>query len=225
MSAEKQNYHHGDVPQALLNAALERIKQDGVEKLSLRAIARDIGVSQTAPYRHFKDKNALLVKLAIDGFEQLAQCKQAPEGDDVFANLIDIGIAYIEYAVEHPQHYQLMFGSKIEQRNQQLELKEAGQAAFAVIRTQTIKGMELGVFVDLEPQILAKCVWSKLHGLASLAIDGFFDSKDLPLELEPYLRLQIALTIRGLLKTPLDLDQMDVDFDIELPVNSTLPIE
>lgn len=208
MTAEKQNYHHGDVPQALLNAALERIKQDGVEKLSLRAIARDIGVSQTAPYRHFKDKNALLVQLAIEGFEQLAHCKQVPEGDDVFANLIDIGMAYIEFATDHPQHYQLMFGSKIEQREQQLALKEAGQKAFGIIYAQTHKGAEMDVFVDLDPQILAKCVWSKLHGLASLAIDGFFDSKDLPLALEPYLRLQIALTVRGLLKTPQDLADM-----------------
>ena len=208
-SAEKQNYHHGDVPQALLHAALERIKQDGVEKLSLRAIARDIGVSQTAPYRHFKDKNALLVQLAIEGFEQLANCKEVPEGDDVFANLIEIGLAYIEFAVEHPQHYLLMFGSKIEQREAHVDLKAAGQTAFSVILTQTTKGAELGILVDLDSQILAKCVWSKLHGLASLAIDGFFDTNELPLELEQYLRLQIALTIRGLLKEPQQVDIND----------------
>lgn len=207
MTAQKQNYHHGDVPQALLDAALERIKKDGVEKLSLRAIARDIGVSQTAPYRHFKDKNALLVELAIEGFEQLANCKEVPEGDDVFTNLIEIGLAYIEFATDHPQHYLLMFGGKIENRKAQTELMEAGQNALAVIATQTQKGVELDILLAMDPLILAKCIWSKLHGLASLAIDGFFDQIDQ--ELEQYLRLQIALTVRGLLKNPLQQPQIE----------------
>lgn len=138
-----------------------------------------------------------------------------PEGDDIFNNLIDIGLAYIDFAVAHPQHYQLMFGSKIDQRKQQLELKEAGENAFAIIATQTQKGVTQGILVDADPQLLAKCMLSKFHGLASLSIDGFLDYQGQ--SLEQYLRLQIALTVRGLLKSPKDLQAMDVDFNLVLP--------
>lgn len=133
MAAQKQNYHHGDVPKALLAAALQRIKTDGIQNFSLRAIARDIGVSQSAPYRHFKDKNALLVKLAIEGFEQLSQSKPLPEGDDNFANLIDIGLTYINFATQHPQHYQLMFSNQISNRNEQHELLKAESESFSIV--------------------------------------------------------------------------------------------
>jgi AcrR family transcriptional regulator len=206
MTAAKQNYHHGDVPQALMDAALSRIKQDGVEKLSLRAIARDIGVSQSAPYRHFKDKNALLAQLACDGFYQLANCKEKSElGENPLENLITIGLAYFDYAVNHPQHYMLMFGSKIEQRHEQDGLKEAGEAAFGVICAEIQNGVDSGLLIAHDPYILAKSFWAKLHGLSSLAIDGFFDKigeDSGEAEFAAFLQTQIKLSIRGLALNP-----------------------
>lgn len=201
MTANKQNYHHGDVPQALMAAALKRIKSDGVEKLSLRAIARDIGVSQAAPYRHFKDKTELLVKLACEGFYKLSKYDQDKyQGDDPLENLVNVGIGYIHFAIENPEQYQLMFGSKIDDRNEHEELVEAGQTAFAVIIEQTTKGVETGFLLPQDPLILAKCCWAKVHGLASLAIDGFLNK--IEGDIDDFLRQQVVFCIRGIAKSP-----------------------
>ena len=176
MTSDKENYHHGGVPKALMDAALARIKNDGVEKLSLRAIARDIGVSQTAPYRHFKDKQQLLIELACAGFLQLKQQMAiVVQGNDVFDDLLNIGLAYINFAENNPEQYNLMFGSKIEERCQQDGLMDSSSGTFSVLLNQTEIGVRSGVFLNEEPEILAKCCWSNVHGLASLSIDGFFN--------------------------------------------------
>ena len=205
MTANKQNYHHGDVPQALMDAALLRIKSDGVEKLSLRALARDIGVSQSAPYRHFKDKTELLIKLACSGFYKLSQCgKDDPLTDNPLENLVTVGVSYINFAIDNPEQYQLMFGSKIEDRREHQDLHEAGQAAFAVIVAQTTEGVESGYLMDEDPWLLARCCWAKVHGLASLAIDGFFSH--LEEDLNAFYKKQVALCIRGIAKKPQEMN-------------------
>ena len=198
---DKNQYHHGDVPSALMQAALLRIKNEGVDKLSLRALARDIGVSQTAPYRHFKDKNHLLVMLACKGFLELARRKpRLYETRDLFHSLVEAGMEYVYFAKEHPEQYKLMFGSKIENRSEHPQLMEAGGAAFQVIVDYTLQGVETGVFIENDPEILAKACWTTVHGIASLAIDDFFD--ELPGEFDVFIREQLTLCIRGFAKHP-----------------------
>ncbi len=199
-----KNYHHGDVPGALMQAALMRIKEEGVEKLSLRAIARDIGVSQTAPYRHFKDKNHLLVALACAGFNDLAEKgRRLPQCSNLTEGLINTGLSYIQFAKQNPEQYRLMFGNKIENRSQQPELEISGQAAFEVIVSFTTRGVESGDFINKDPLTLAKGCWAFVHGLASLTIDGFFE--DLTVEFNDFLNEQLTLFIRSIAATPNDL--------------------
>jgi len=206
MNDDKNQYHHGDVPSALMQAALLRIKNEGVDKLSLRALARDIGVSQTAPYRHFKDKNHLLVVLACNGFRELALRKpRLYETRDLFTSFTEAGMEYVYFAKEHPEQYRLMFGSKIENRSEHSELMTAGAAAFQVILDYTQQGVETGVFIEKEPEILAKSVWTTVHGIASLTIDDFFDK--LPGEFDVFIREQLTLCIRGFAKHPKPLDE------------------
>lgn len=202
MSLDKNSqYHHGDVPSALMSAALVRIKQDGVEKLSLRALARDIGVSQTAPYRHFKDKTRLLVALARAGFAKLAMEQQAAATKEFdLDNLIEVGVAYVKFAMAHPEQYKLMFGSKIENRCQHPDLMESSMASFQVVLNQAVMGVESGLLIDKDPHYLARCCWSNAHGIASLLIDGFYDNLDI--EFNDFLTQQIAFNIRGILKDP-----------------------
>jgi len=202
MSLDKSSqYHHGDVPSALMSAALLRIKQDGVEKLSLRALARDIGVSQTAPYRHFKDKTHLLVALARSGFAKLAMEQQAAATKKLcLENLIDVGVAYVKFAINHPEQYKLMFGSKIENRCQHPDLMESSMASFQVVLNQAVIGLESGLLVDKDPHYLAKCCWANVHGVASLFIDGFYDNIDI--DFEDFLTQHVTLNIRGILKDP-----------------------
>ncbi len=206
MSDNKTQYHHGDVPSALMQAALLHIKNEGVEKLSLRALARDIGVSQTAPYRHFKDKNHLLVVLACKGFRQLACLKSQQPSPLAFIALIEAGMSYVYFAMEHPEQYKLMFGSKIKQRRDYPELMEAGGAAFQVISSYVVKGMEAGVFINKDPEVLARSCWTTVHGLASLGIDEYFEH--IPGEFDDFLREQVSLCIRGFMKDPAQLDTL-----------------
>ncbi len=206
MTQDKNNhYHHGDVPSALMSAALVRIKQDGVEKLSLRALARDIGVSQTAPYRHFKDKRCLLVELARSGFAELAnRQQQATPTEFNLKALIAVGMAYLQFAKEFPEQYKLMFGTKIENRCEHEGLMASSMKSFEVILNLAIKGVECGFLIDKDPSHLARCLWSNVHGLASLLIDDFYSN--LEIDLDDFLKQQIAFNIRGISKELVDLD-------------------
>ncbi|QIZ83750.1 TetR/AcrR family transcriptional regulator [Bermanella marisrubri] len=205
---KKQNYHHGDLAFSLMQAALQRIAKEGVDKLSLRAVARDLGVSQTAPYRHFKDKQALLVALAKQGFEELTQTTlQATQygQKDSLKTLMAIGMAYVNFARRHPEQYKLMFGPSISNRAEQLEMMEAGNQSFNVILNATEKAVEEGVLIDDDYQLLARSCWSKVHGMAMLCIDGFYkkrSEKDLQ---NLFMKMQ-WINLRGISKHPLSIN-------------------
>jgi len=200
--SQNKKYHHGDVPRALMEAALKSIREHGVERLSLRAIARDVGISQTAPYRHFKDKTDLLVKLAAEGFYTLAarktKIRTQPYSEE---NLIEIGIGYVQFAKEHPEQYKLMFGSSIENRRDYQELMDASHTAFACILDQVKEGVDSGFLVDMDPEVLAKSCWTTVHGIASLLIDGFFDN--IEYDFNEFLRQQVTFNVRGISKRPM----------------------
>lgn len=196
----KNTYHHGDLPSALMQAALKRIAQEGVDKLSLRAVARDIGVSQTAPYRHFKDKNQLLSALAQQGFLLLTELSQAAShSDDVSRGICDIGIAYVRFAQHHPEHYKLMFGPSIPDRREDTDLMAASNQAFQVLLDKCVLGIEQGIFIDEEPCVLAHASWSRVHGMASLLIDGFYDDESLT-DFDEFLQQLVWIELRGICK-------------------------
>lgn len=173
---EKKPYHHGNLGETLLEKAVLRIREHGVEKLSLRAIAKDAGVSQTALYRHFRDKNHLLSTLATEAFLDLAAvtAKASNTQESATDKLRAIGHAYISYAESHPEKYKLMFGPMIQNRGECPELAEAGEQAYAVVYLAVEAGIEQGLFIQIHPQVLANSCWSMVHGIASLIIDGFF---------------------------------------------------
>ncbi len=205
MSHTNKKYHHGDVPRALMEAALTSIRENGVERLSLRALARDIGISQTAPYRHFKDKTHLLVKLAAEGFYELSNRKLSTKSDSYSENdLIEVGIAYVGFAKEYPEQYKLMFGSSIENRRDYEELMDASHTAFACILEQVEAGIEHGTLINRDPEILAKSCWTTVHGIASLLIDGFFENVDY--DFDEFLRQQVTINVRGMSTNPKSLN-------------------
>src|ERR1700744_3034308 len=104
----KQAYHHGDLRATLIRTALTLIAQHGVKGLALSDAARLAGVSVAAPYRHFKDRNALLAEIAAEGFvlfrDALARARQGHANDKVRA-LVEMGVSYVEFALEHPSHF------------------------------------------------------------------------------------------------------------------------
>ncbi|ASC71949.1 HTH-type transcriptional repressor FabR [Halomicronema hongdechloris C2206] len=175
-SRPKRTYHHGDLQQALIDAALGLIaeKQD-VHTLSLREVARRVGVSQAAPYRHFADKEALLAAVAEEGFHQLLvdlQDSMVTPAADPLAALQASGVAYVQFAVSHPAHYRVMFGAFQVDNATYPALHAVGCQTFAVLVDAIATGQQAGQIITGDPQTLARVAWSLVHGLAMLVIDG-----------------------------------------------------
>lgn len=197
-------YHHGNLKVALLQAAVELIRETSVEKLSLRALARKVGVSQTAPYRHFKDKNHLLVEIAKETFAEMVivTTKELNPQQSPPQNICNCGRAYLQYAIDNPERYKLVFGPSIENREHYPDLLEAGMGSFAVLMRLVEQGISSGDFLDHCPTLLANACWASMHGFASLAIDGFYQRQDLSVDFATLLDGQLQLAIRAIQRQP-----------------------
>lgn len=168
-------YHHGDLREEILCAARTLLEANNIASLSLRAVAKEVGVSHTAPYRHFKDKESLLAGLAAVGFNrlagQLAAAVAAHPGEPA-AQLQEAAQQYMQLALENPQCTQLMFSDILPCDDTYPELKASGDAAFDGLKTIIEEGQERGVFKQGEIELLALSAWSGIHGLSLLAIGG-----------------------------------------------------
>jgi AcrR family transcriptional regulator len=158
-------YHHGDLRLALRDTALTILEKDGVAELSLRAIARKVGVSHAAPYRHYPNHEALLVELALEGFQELRTDIRtaAATPNQKVDRITDIGGAYMRFAARKPALAKLMFGPQIPNRDKHSELSEAAEAI----------GAEIGKALD--DHALGLAVWSAVHGLVMLTLDNIID--------------------------------------------------
>jgi AcrR family transcriptional regulator len=151
-------YHHGDLAVALLEAAGKSLEKEGVGGLSLRGAARRAKVSHNAPYRHFRDREALLAALAEEGFRILGERLQG-------LGAREMGEAYVRFALEHPQRFRLMFGGLL-QMARHPRLRESAQGAYQALKAAM---SELP-----QPEVAAAAAWSMVHGLAHLTLDGHF---------------------------------------------------
>lgn len=171
-----QPYHHGDLRRALLETTLRTIQRDGVDAVTLRGVGQDVGVSRTALYRHFADKSALLRAVATEGFRMLRVAlvgawERNGKGQRGFEAM---GEAYVRFAVENPSHYRVMFGAAIFGGAEDPELEREGQAAFQALVDALGEQQRDGSIVMDNPLQLALYIWSLVHGVAMLAIDGRF---------------------------------------------------
>ncbi|HEX6835154.1 MAG TPA: TetR/AcrR family transcriptional regulator, partial [Polyangia bacterium] len=144
--APKKRYHHGDLRRTLLDAALAIVAQAGPGALSLRELAREAGVSHAAPYRHFASREALVITLAAEGFLGLgAEMARSAEGEtNPLRRLRAMGVAYVSYAVSHPGHFRLMFGSEARQRAEDSELARAGAPTLQSLIDVIAEGQRVG---------------------------------------------------------------------------------
>ena len=169
-----KTYHHGNLRNELLDTAEAQLSE-GVEELSLRALARTVGVSQTAPYRHFSDKNELLAALASRGYRKLLGELEAAgdnaDGDPV-AQLYAFANTYVNYAVRHRDLFKLMFGPLVQPQEAYPELREASRDTWDLVRDIMRLGMQRGVFKEQDVEYLANAGWSGIHGLATLKVDS-----------------------------------------------------
>jgi len=168
-------YHHGDLHEKLLCCACNLLEESNIASLSLRAVAKEVGVSHTAPYRHFKDKESLLAGIAGLGFDQLAEnlaTAVAAHPGNPAAQLQEAGHQYVKLALENPQCTQLMFSDILPCDDTYPDLKTSGDMAFDGLKAIIEEGQSLGVFKQGDVELLALTAWSGIHGLSLLLIGG-----------------------------------------------------
>lgn len=180
-----------------MELAERHLIEGGVGDLSLRALAREIGVSQTAPYRHFRDKNALLAALATEGFRRFFDiCKPSEAEPRADKSLLLFGLAYVHFAKQHTAMFHLMFGPMLTPRNQYPELFAAGREAIYKVRAGVERGFDSGVLRPLDDAAsVAHTIWAAVHGVATLMLDhadSYGYHRDLDLQAEKSLRMMIA---------------------------------
>jgi AcrR family transcriptional regulator len=169
-----RSYHHGNLRRALLDEALATIRAEGVDGLTLRGIGARLGVSRTALYRHFADKDALLGAVATEGFRMLRQqlvdaWEDGGRGDAAFHAM---GVAYVRFATANPTHYRVMFGGFVDPRALDAELAAEARGAFQALVEALAALQRDEVFHDDDTELMARYVWALVHGMAMLGIDG-----------------------------------------------------
>lgn len=197
---KKATYHHGDLRRALIDAALVLMAKKDIQSLSLREVARHAGVSHTAPYRHFSDKEALLAVVAEEGFIEFARYLQdavdlAPS--DPLQQLQTSGVAYVRYALDHPTHYRIMFGSFCVDGADYPSLFAASDQAFNILVAIILRGQAAGLIRQEDSRLLALGAWSLVHGLAMLLLENRLLIKH-QTEQETLTRNTLQLMIEGL---------------------------
>jgi AcrR family transcriptional regulator len=166
-------YHHGNLRSALLAAAERTVRERGVQSLSLRELAREVGVSHGAPRRHFPDRQALLNALAESGFDRLGselRAAGAGAGEDFQARLGATATAYIHFAIRDPALLELMFAVK---HSEQLEtLPAAAERAFSVMLALIEQGQNEGLLESGDPERVGLVLFATIQGIAALIAGG-----------------------------------------------------
>jgi AcrR family transcriptional regulator len=171
----RSTYHHGALRPALIAAARTLLDEGGAKAVGLRETARRVGVSPTATYRHFRDKDSLLAAVAAEGFRAFGKAL-----DDVARNcrpLSAMGRAYVEFALANPGLFRLMFGAQIRDRDKFPELTEAADAAFARLKAVAVTARAPP---DSDVDAAAVAAWSLVHGLSHLLLDGMLPRESAP---------------------------------------------
>jgi AcrR family transcriptional regulator len=178
MATARTRYHHGDLKNALVDAAVRLIEQKGVEGLSLRGVAREAGVSQAAPYHHFKDKEALVAEVCCVGFCQLEErLKEARDGIESYPDALDaMGRAYIDFALAHKAYFAIMWGGFVDDKNDYPHLVEEASCTFQMLVDTVVAGQEAGQLRAGEPMELVLSCWAGVHGAARLIVDKGIDA-------------------------------------------------
>lgn len=196
-----RGYHHGNLKEALVRAALELIAEKGPAGFTFADAARWAGVSPAAPYRHYRDRDALLADVARRGFEAFAAALAKAwrdGGPDVLAAFDRLGRAYLDFAKREPAYYSAMFEAGVP-IDADPQLREAGEQAFGVLRNAAEKLVALMPAKGRPPALMvALHIWSMTHGIASLFGRGDAARRSVPMPPEELLEAAFLIYLRGL---------------------------
>ncbi|MGI9476734.1 MAG: TetR/AcrR family transcriptional regulator [Hyphomicrobiaceae bacterium] len=197
----RRGYHHGNLREALINTALSLISEKGAAGFTIAEAARAAGVSPAAPYRHFKDRDALLADVAQQGFEVFAKGLEEawadgqPNAREAFQR---VGRAYLSFAREEPSYFAAMFESGLSFKAFPA-LQEAGDRAFAVLR-DGCEAVIANLPAERRPPVMmmALHIWSLSHGIATLFARGDEARRPIPMEAEDLLEAAVLIYLDGL---------------------------
>lgn len=168
--ADPRPYHHGDLRRALVDAAIRILERDGPSALSLRAVAREAGVSPAAPYHHFKDKGELLDAVAHVGWDALGEAMTAVRGQapDLSGLMTEIGVAYVRFSQDHPALYRVMYDCSRDKDSLPEGMQDKEDGAYCLVRNtfRSVAGEDVPE-VDIELATIA--AWCAAHGLAEMS--------------------------------------------------------
>ncbi len=190
-------YHHGDLRRALVRSARRLLREGGPEALTLRGVARAVGVSQAAPYRHFEDRQALVAAVAEEGFKDLKSAmRRGMEQAEGRSALRQVAVAYVTFAHAHPAEYRVMFGPVAADREDLSSLKATSRSVLDFVKTGIERLQEAGLVGGGDAQVLAVVTWSMLHGLVMLSLDG--QTKGVSLSLDQLVDTSTHLMMFGM---------------------------
>ena len=172
--SNKDSYHHGDLKNALIQAGIEILSQEGVHALSLREVARKAGVSHAAPYAHFKDKQALVAAISTAGYEKLHDnvydAVQHHQGEPL-RQLVEAAWAYVEFALNDPDHFRITLSGVVEKEKDYPAFVEISHKSFRLVVELVEAGQRAGILHAGPPDLVAVGVWGLVHGFVSLIME------------------------------------------------------
>ena len=172
---KKKIYHHGDLKNALIKAGVEILAKDGVSGLSLRKVALRAGVSHSAPYSHFADKQALIAAISTEGFRQLYEPVSAVA--DKYSNqpekqLIEVAWAYVQFAMDDPDRFKVMFSGVLEKEKEYPEFVAESQRNFQLLKMIVEANQASGRLRSGSSELAALSAWGIIHGFVMLLLEG-----------------------------------------------------
>lgn len=175
VNMEERDYHHGDLRAALLGAGMAALDVGPMESLSLRAMAREVGVSATAVYRHFPDKDALLAALALAALDRMGRDQQAaadavPPSAGAEAAFCATGAAYVRFAIQHPELFRLIWRTAPASDVLSAPI-ESAEIAMQCLRRSVAAVLPADASPQQQRDLALRC-WALVHGLAMLVLEG-----------------------------------------------------
>ncbi len=198
---DRRGYHHGNLSEALVQAALDLIAEYGPAGFTFAEVTRAVGVSPAAPYRHFRDRDALMADIARRGFERFAEklARAWNEGQpDPLSAFKNVGQAYLAFARKEPAYYAAMFEARLPP-DMSRELAQAADQAFAVLRCASELLIAELPKQDRPPALMMSLhVWAMSHGIAALFGRGDAARRKVPMRPEDLLEAGVLVYLDGL---------------------------
>jgi AcrR family transcriptional regulator len=172
---KKKTYHHGDLKNALIKAGVDILAKDGVSGLSLRKVAKKAGVSHTAPYAHFTDKQALIAAISTEGFRQLYERVSSVAEEyktEPSRQLVEVAWAYVQFALDDRDRFKVMFSGVLEKEKEYPEFVKESQRNFQLVKMVVEANQSAGVLRSGPSDLMALSAWGIIHGFIMLLLEG-----------------------------------------------------